>query len=377
MHFRISQKDLSFLIGKTQHIAERRNLKPTLGHVLLEAQDGRLKIYATDLEVSMTDIRPAQVLVPGRLSVGSKALFEVIRELNPQEPVELQGKENNWLEIRQGMYQSKLVGQHASSFPIFPEVDMEQSPRISGDMLKEMIDKTIFCTAPDSPTEMRKFLNGVYFEEAQEGHFSMVGMDGHRLGIINRRIQSLGGQKLLPGGPGIIIPRKGLMEIRKMVEQEEEGEFQILVEGTQLILKKQEALLMMRLLEGPYPDYRRFFKKELPPPLLLPREKFLGCVKRIALFADQNSKTVRLRLSPGRAEITSNNPELGDAKEEIEVSYQGSEAVFGFNARFMQEALSALTGEDVELHVRDNQSPGLVKSPTDKDYMCIVMPMKV
>lgn len=370
MLLKIDQKDLMSLIGKTQNIVERRNLMPVLVNVLIEAQDGRLKIYATDLEVSMTDSKPAQVLEPGRLAVGAKSLFEIVRELSAGSTVELHRKENNWLEIRQGKYESKIVGVSPQEYPIFPEVSLEGAPKIPGDVLRDMIEKTIYSTSTD---ETRYHLNGVYFEESGADGYAMVGTDGHRLSIIKRPLNQLG--TLMPAGQGVIIPKKGLIEIRKMVEASS-ADFEIFVEGTQLVLKQDEALLMIRLVEARYPNYLQFLPKDPPAPISVSREKFLSSIKRVSLLANQKSKAVMLNLSNGKMEISSNNPEIGDAKEELEIEYTGDDISVGFNAKYMQEALSALPGSNVELQVRDQMSPGLLRSADDKDYLCIVMPMR-
>ncbi|GIL17188.1 MAG: DNA polymerase III subunit beta [Oligoflexia bacterium] len=368
MKIEIEKKDLMSLIGKTQNIVEKRNTMPVLVNILLEANEDQLKVFATDLEVSLTDSAPIKNLQPGKVAVSAKNLFEIIKELSDG-PIQLIKKENNWLEIKQGKYQSKIVGISAEEYPIFPTYSGQGFIKIQADVLKDMIDKTIYSVSND---ETRYHLNGVYFEQKDDQGYIMVATDGHRLSLISRKIPS---SKAITK-QGVIIPRKGLFEIKKLLEVLG-GEFDLAIDGSQLIVRHGSTTLMVRLIEGKYPNYSQFIPQKLNQKIIINKEAFLTSLKRVSLLANHKSKAVTLSLTNGKMEIASNNPELGDAKEEIEVGYTGKDMKIGFNAKYIQDILGAISADEVDFEINDQLSPGLVRPHNDSTYTCVVMPMRI
>jgi len=231
-----------------------------------------------------------------------------------------------------------------------------------------MIDKTIYSVSND---ETRYHLNGVYFEQQTEGYI-MVATDGHRMSLIKRAISS--DKPFI--SHGVIIPRKGLYEIKKLLEAMD-GEFEIAIDGAQLIVRHDQTTLMIRLIEGKYPNYSQFIPQKLSQKIKINREAFLQSLKRVSLLANHKSKAVTLAFSNGKMEITSNNPELGDAKEELEINYTGQDIKIGFNAKYIQDVLQVIQDEDVDLEINDQLSPGLMRPHSDKNYTCVVMPMRI
>jgi len=369
MKLEIEKKDLMTLIGKTQNIVEKRNTMPVLMNVLLEADQNELRVFATDLEVSLTDAVKAKVNQPGKVAVSAKSLFEIAKELS-EGFIQLHRKDNNWLEIKQGKYLSKIVGISAEEYPVFPSYSGNNFLKIDAEVLTDMIDKTIYSVSND---ETRYHLNGVYFEQKGDAGYTMVATDGHRLCLVNRNIPSA---KAITAGAGVIIPRKGLHEIKKILESLS-GEFELAIDGSQLIVRKESTTLMIRLIEGKYPNYQQFIPSKLTQKIRINREAFLTSLKRVSLLANHKSKAVTLTLSNGRMEIASNNPELGDAKEEIEVGYDGKDMKIGFNAKYITDVLNAINDEEVDFEINDQLSPGLMRPHNDQSYTCVVMPMRI
>lgn len=369
MNIEIDKKELLNLIGKTLNIVEKRNTMPVLMNVLLEAEGQYLKVFATDLEVSLTDQSPVKVIQPGKVAVSAKSLFDIAKELG-EGKIQLTRKENNWLEIRQGRYQSKIVGISAEEYPVFPSFSGQGFAEIPGMVLREMIDRTVYSVSND---ETRYHLNGVYFEQKGELGYTMVATDGHRLSLIQKSLPS---QKLMTQGQGVIIPRKGLNEIKKLLDSLD-GPFEVAIEGSQMILRNSNTTLMIRLIEGKYPNYSQFIPQNLKRKITINRDSFLTSLKRVSLLANQKSKAITLSIVDGKMEIASNNPELGDAKEEIEVEYSGQDLKIGFNAKYIQDVLTAMSEEKVDFEINDQLSPGLIRPHNDPAYTCVVMPMRI
>jgi DNA polymerase-3 subunit beta len=367
MKIQIEKKDLLNLVGKTQNIIEKRNSMAILVNILLDAHDNKLGVLATDLEISMTDSVATKVFSEGKVAVSSKSLCDITKEL-AEGPIQLTKKENNWLEIKQGKYSSKIIGISAEEYPTFPTLVHTEFTAVKIDTFREMIDKTIYSVSND---ESRYHMNGVYFEP-KAANYVMVATDGHRLSLITKPLVET---SHLPQ-QGVIIPRKGLHEIRKLIETAD-GNLDLAIDGAQLVVKYKSTTLMVRLIEGKYPNYEQFIPQKLNEKISINREDFLQSLKRVSLLANHKSKAVTLNISEGKMEISSNNPEMGDAREEIEVGYSGKNLKIGFNAKYIQDVLQAIDEETVDLELNDQLSAGLMHPHLDQRYKCVVMPMRI
>lgn len=372
MKFSIDKESLINILSKAQNIVEKRNTMPILVNVLLEAENNILKIFATDLEVSLTDSASIELNTPGKVAVNAKNFFDIIREL-PDGKVSLTKKNNNWLEIKQKKSVFNIVGIPAEEYPVFPTFSTKNFISIDSEILLGMIERTLYSVSND---ETRYHLNGVYFETkpVNGSHlFRMVATDGHRLSLVDRESNEKT-TDLMPS-KGIIIPRKGLIEIRKMLEGT--TNLKMAFEGSQLVVRSENTTLMVRLIEGKYPNYQQLIPQKLNKKVNVNREVLLGSIKRVSLLSNQKSKGVTLSFSKGKMEITSNNPELGDAKEEIEVTYAGDDFKIGFNAKYVMDILGSFHDETVDLQLESQLSPGLLQPESDKNYTCVIMPMRI
>lgn len=371
MMIEVEKKDLISLLSKTQNIVEKRNTMPILVNVLLEADEKRLKVFATDLEVSLTDEIQVIREKKGRVAVSAKNLFDIVKEL-AEAPIILTKKENNWLEIKQNKSVFNIVGISADEYPVFPSYSTKDFLKIDANVLSDMIEKTIYSVSSD---ETRYHLNGVYFEKQPKAGnvYRMVATDGHRLSLVDREVETKGA--VLPGH-GVIIPRKGLYEIKKLLDAVG-GECEMAVEGSQLIFRNQSTVLMVRLIEGKYPNYQQLIPQKQVHHAMVNRETLLSSLRRVSLLSNQKYKGVTLAFTNGRMEISSNNPELGDAKEEIEIRYKGEDIKIGFNARYMLDILNSFDDDEVDIELNDKLSPGLMRPHNDASYTCVVMPMRI
>ncbi len=282
-------------------------------------------------------------------------------------------KNNNWIEVKSKKSVFNIVGAAPDEFPAFPKYSSKDFIRVQGLLLKDMIEKTIYSVSND---ETRYHLNGVYFERmvnSGNANFRMVATDGHRLSLIEKKVEV----PVTSGkAEGVIIPKKGLHELKKLLENDE-GTLEMAFEGSHVIVKKESTVLLIRLIDGKYPNYQQLIPSRLMKRVAVSREELLSCLRRVSLLSNQKSKGVTLSISKNSMEIISNNPEIGDAKEELDVRYTGDAMKIGFNAKYLMDILNTIQDEEIDLELNDQLSPGILRPASDSSYTCVVMPMRI
>jgi len=372
MKFEIQKNDFLKLLQKTQNIIEKRNTMPILSNALLIAESGKVSIFATDLEVSIKDEISAQVQEEGKVAVSAKNLFDLVKELSDSTII-VNKKNNNWIELKNKKAVFNIVGAAADEFPAFPQYGTKDFVRVQGQILKDMIEKTLYSVSND---ETRYHLNGVYFERATNAgntSFRMVATDGHRLSLIDKKVEMpLSSSK----SEGVIIPKKGLHELKKLLETEE-GSLEMAFEGSHLIVKRESTVLLIRLIDGKYPNYQQLIPSRLMKRVAVSKMELLASLRRVSLLSNQKSKGITLSINKNTMEIFSNNPEIGDAKEELDVKYSGDALKIGFNAKYLMDILNNIQDDEVDIELNDQLSPGILRPANDSSYTCVVMPMRI
>ncbi len=374
MQVEIEKTELLKMISLAQTVAEKRANMPNLVNLLFEAEDDTLKVYATDLEISLATKAPAKVLKSGRVTVHAKHIFEIVKELNDL-PIKLTALDNSWIQIQQKRYSSKLHGSDPNEYPVFPVIGSCEFTKIPAQSLREMIAKVIFSVSND---DTRYHLNGVYLERfCTDGQFNlrMAATDGHRLAVISKIVEGATVTEDPSKLFGVIIPRKGVHELSKILETVDNS-VELAVEGAQLVVIHGDTVLLIRLIEGRYPNYQQLIPQTINHNIILPREPFFTSIKRVSFHAPQKSKSVVIDVITSKMIITSNNTDLGEASDEIEVAYEGPGFKVNLNARYLMEILGASNTELVDLQLRDTNSPLIVRPHGDTNYTCVVMPMR-
>jgi len=368
MEFSAKRGELLGMLYWTQGIVERRNTMPILANVLIEGRKGEIYLTATDIEIGIRGKLEGEVESDGMVTVGAKKLYEIVREA-PEERVQLKSLENDWVEVKSGKARFKIVGVDGREFPQFPQFEGEKLSRVPAQVLREMIERTIFSVSTD---ETRYNLNGVFVEELTGGKVRMVATDGHRLALVERGIGSVGLNK------GVILPRKGLGEVKKLLEGVEDGLVAVGFKENMGLIVKDNVELFMRLIEGDFPDYSKVIPKDNPQMVRLKHDSFLHALRRVSILSSERYKGIKVEFKEGRAAISASNPDLGEAVEEIEIEYHGKELAIGFNARYLMDVLSVLgEGGEVELALKDDVSPSVVRKANDDGYLYVVMPMRL
>lgn len=368
MKFTVAKETFLDALQKVQNVVEKKNTVQILSNILISSSQEELSLTATDLEVGINVTVPIEKGIEGKVAVSAKNLIEIVKEL-PNKPVTLSKKENNWVEISCQKSTFNLVGLGADEYPPLPSFENKNYVTVNAASAREMIDKTLFAVSTD---ETRYHLNGVFFESV-DGVMRMVSTDGHRLAFIDKELFL---EKADSFNRGIIIPKKGLSELRRLLDDKMDN-FKMALEKGNLLLMLDKTLLFIRLIEGDYPDYEQVIPKKNDKRLTISREELLGSLRRVSLLANEKSKGVKLSLKENSLTITSSNPDLGDAKEEIDAEYKFDPIEIGFNARYIIECLSILDMEKVTLDLNDKLSPGLLRPEGKTDYTYIVMPMRI
>ncbi|HEX8961059.1 MAG TPA: DNA polymerase III subunit beta, partial [Geobacteraceae bacterium] len=318
MEFRIDKDTFLKALQKVQGIVERRNTMPILSNVLIEASPERIHITATDLEVGMRSSYPTDVIREGKITVSAKKIYEIVKEM-PDEKILFSTKENDWVEIRCGKAHFSIVGLSSDEFPYFPKVNDDSFVRLNNTILREMIEKTSYAICHD---ETKYNLNGVFVKAVDESGASilrMVATDGHRLSIVERELAGTVGREL---GKGVIFPKKGIFELKKMTE-EEDGETLLGFMDNNAVIKKGNTVVVMRLVDGEFPDYTKVVPQNNDRVVRSSREQLLHSLRRMAILSSEKFKGIKFDIKAGAMEISSSNPELGEAREELEIDYSG------------------------------------------------------
>jgi DNA polymerase III subunit beta len=378
MELEIERVSLLNNLAMVQGIVERRNTVPILGHVLIEPNGTKLKLSATDLEVGIRTEIPCEKGDKSSFTLNARKLFEIVREAEGDK-VTIKSLDNDWVELKCGRARFKMMGLDPRSFPAMPSQNTKGAEgsrkpvkgelKITGAILAEMIDKTIFAVSPD---EARYNLSGVYIEASGTGSARMVATDGHRLSLVERAAPEFAMQG------GAIIPRKGLAELRKLLDQAGDAEVELVLDGQLAWLKRGETEVSMRLVEGEFPDYRGVIPKESRYHIEVGRDTLLSAIKRVAIFSNERYHGVKLGFASGSLTVSSTSPEMGEASEALDVDFNGEEFSIGFNASYIQQMLGVIAaGEQAILGLSDEVSPGVITTGSDSQFQYVVMPMRL
>lgn len=370
MEFQVDKKLLVEGLSWVQSLVEKRSTMPILANALLRAESDYLKVIATDLQVGIEGKIPAKVNKKGAITLHARKLFDIIKEM-PEGEVKIAVDESLRAEIsgKKGVFH--LMGTSEQEYPPLPEFSKEKFVSVNARTFAEMVDKTLYASSVE---ETRYNLGGVFCHiPDKEKVLRMVATDGHRLCLVDREVESASKLDLKKG---VVLPRKGLSELKKLIKDDVE-ELNVSISGNSVIFVAGDLLLSMRILEGDYPDYRRVLPTENKLVAIVDRIQMIESLRRVSVISEEKTRGVKFSLKKNVLVLESQNPELGDAKEEVEIDYSGTNLDIGFNARYILEAFAAMNGESVKMQFKDNLSSGLFQSVEDSNYLCVIMPMRL
>ena len=330
MKFNIQRDHLLNALQKISSVIEKKHTMEILGNILFEAKNDKLTLSGTDLEAGIQITLDAQIQEPGKLTLSTKNITDITKEL-PNQVMHFNLKPNHWVEITCAKARFNVVSISAEGYPNLPLFEEKNYVYANSDRLNEMIEKTEFAVSTDAT---RYHLNGVYFELLPSGMIRMTATDGHRLSYIDHEVFT----KPIELKRGVVIPKKGLTELHKMLQGTKN--IGISFEKGYLYAKSEGAFLFIRLIEADYPDYRQVIPQNLDKTAKLKREDLLGALKRVSLMAHEKSKGVKISVQNDLMTVASSNPDMGEARDEIAMNYQGEAVEIGFNAKYPKESSS-------------------------------------
>lgn len=368
MELSINKHEFEKALSRVQGIVEKKTTMPILENVLLEAlESGGLRVSASDLDIAAIATYKATIEQPGAISLKAKTLYDIVKQL-PEEVIHLQLGKNHRTQISAGRHEFNVVGMPSETYPSIPNFDDVEFFKIYVNILDELLTKTQFAISTDST---RYNLTGVFCEtlENRKG-LRMVATDGNRMSVIERETHEPPALT-----DKVIIPRKGVQEMRKLLDPTE-GSVALGFAENSLLFKSQHVMLTIRLIDGRFPDYRQVIPPESNRKLTVARTELISGLKLTALLSNDRSQTVRLDLQKNLLVLTSEAPDTGEARAELDVSYDAEPMRIGFNARYLLDILNVITEDQVELAVTDPLAPGVLAGAGSKGFKALVMPMR-
>lgn len=368
MNLTISKEQIINGLQAVQNVVSTRTTLPILSNVLLRAEGEKLALTATDLDVTISCEVEAKVKKPGAATVPVKRLFGIVRELSNAE-IDMEVDDKNTCSIRSGPSFYKINGLAAEEFPPLPNFKEDKKVTLPQETVKGMLKKTSFAVSTD---ESRYVLNGIFIS-LKDHKMTMVATDGRRLAMVDEEVD------VSEKSQGeFIIPAKTVNELNRLLVDKGELEMRYAENQASFTLKDEKGssiLVISKLIEGNYPNYRQVIPSETKERVTLVREEFLHALRRAEIMTSEKSNSVKLSFGKNKLEITANSPEVGEAKESLAINYKGPEMAIAFNPKYMIDPLNSMADDEVFLELIDELSPGVLK--INGPFLYVVMPMRL
>ena len=380
MKLTIERVALLKALGHVQSVVERRNTIPILSNVLLRAEDaastGALALSATDMDLEIIEQVPARIERAGQTTAPAHTLYDIVRKLPDGAQIELDASgERSAMTLRCGRSTFTLACLPPEDYPVMASGALEHRFTLTTAELKTLVDRTRFAISTE---ETRYYLNGIFLHATKNDQVPViraVATDGHRLARV---------EMVLPEGaagmPGVIVPRKTVLELRKLVE-ESEDEIEMALSETKIRFDVGKATLTSKLIDGTFPDYDRVIPTANDKVLEVKCKEFAEAVDRVSTISTEKSRAVKLAIAPGTnggsLAVSATSPENGAAVEELEVRYLSEPLEIGFNARYLLDIAAQIQGEGAQFVMADSASPTIVRDRADPSALYVLMPMRV
>ncbi len=367
MKLSITKDQIIAGLQAVQNVVSTRTTLPILSNVLLRAEGDHVEFTATDLDVTVVCKVEAKVAKPGATTLPVKKLFGIVRELTGE--IEIEVDEKNVASLRSGSSFFKIHGLNADEFPPLPQFKDEKKVSLPQENIRGMIKKTSFAVSTD---ESRYVLNGI-FVSLKDGKMTLVATDGRRLALVDEEVE-------IPEKTAgeFIVPAKAINELNRLLQDKGEVEIKFGENQASFALKQEKGfstVIITKLIEGNYPNYRQVIPGETKERIALSREELVQALRRAEIMTSEKANSVKMNFGKNLLTITANSPEIGEARETIAINYKGKEIAIAFNPRYLIDPLNALANDEVFIELIDELSPGVLK--INGPFLYVVMPMRL
>lgn len=345
---------------------ERRQTLPILGNILFRVSEGVLFLTATDLEIEMVCLVTTEHIDDFQTTIPARKLFDICKALPEGSDIALTVEENKVILIS-NRSRFTLSTLPAKDFPGLDDIEAQHSFSIPQKSLKSLIDKTSFAMAQQ---DVRYYLNGILVE-LSTGLIKLVATDGHRLALSEYKVDIE-----LEVDKQIIIPRKGVMELSRLLDSSD-SLVKLTLSQNHIKIETDKLSFTSKLIDGKFPDYNRVIPVDGNKLMTVNRNSLKQAMSRISILSNEKYRGIRLTLTTGNLAIQANNPDQEEAEEELAVNYENTEVEIGFNVTYIIDVLNVLTSEDVQLKLKDSNSSCIVSDINDLSSLYVVMPMRL
>ena len=374
MKFSIDRSALLIALQHIHSVVERRNTIPILSNVLIEAKEDGVYLTSTDMDITViekVDLGESEVTQLGTTTTSAQMLYDIVRKLPDNIKVEFLSEKNDRLGIKASSSSFALNCLPSEDFPSIAQEDFKHSFNIDSSDLVRLIDKSSFAMSLE---ETRYYLNGIYLHAIKEDNVDKmrtVATDGHRLSRVDINLPQ-GAE----GIPGVIIPRKTILEIRKILE-DHTGNVSLSISETKIKLSFNNVVLTSKLLDGTFPDYSRVIPEHNDKLVTISNQSISEAVDRVSTVSTDKTRAIKINIKKGSVVISATNPDKGSASEHLDVVYNGDEVEIGFNSKYVLDVARQIKGNEILIKLSDSVSPTLVYDKDDKEVLFVLMPMRV
>ena len=372
MKITVKKGDLLPVLAKIQGLTGRKTNLAITTNLLIKTDKSGISISATDLETGFKGFYPAAVASDGVIAINARKFYEIVRDF-PSEDIDLNEVENHWIEIGNEHVEYHIVGMNPDDFPEIPKIEAVEFFDLDSQVLARMIERAVIVSGASD--DKRAHIIGVFAErisEADSKIFRLVSTDGSRLSKVDYNFDK---DAALAAGSGVMIPKKGLIEVNKFLDSE--GSVQAGFKDNNLIIKKNGETLIIRLLEGTFPEYADIISKSDGHDIYLDRQLFLMMLKRMSILSSDDYKGVIFNFSDDKLVITSTNPDIGESKEDMAIEFSGDPITVMFNPRFFIDTLGVVDDEKILISIVNEEKPCLIQGEKDQTYLSVIMPMRI
>lgn len=372
MKFTIRKSDITDILSKVQGITNRKSNLAITANILIKSNDTGISFIATDLETGFEGNYPADIEIPGQITINARKFFEIVQNF-PNDDINIEETKKQWIKISCDNVKYNIVGLNPEDFPDISILEDVEFTDIDSDKFKKMIERTIVINPASD--EKRAHITGVYLESLIEDNnktVRMVSTDGRRLSKVE--YISEGDLKFVEN-KSIIIPKKGLSEASKLLDSD--GIIKIGTKDNYFILKKDHETIVIGLLEGDFPDFKEIVKKNNENEITIDKRVFLMLLKRMSILSTENYNGVIFNFNTGNLQVTATNPDIGESKEDFKIDYKGDPIEVAFNPKYFIDTINSITEDNIILNIKDKKHPCYIEGTDDKSFLSIIMPMKL